>query len=169
MTEATSKFTVIDQTTVFSNSNSGDDISLAGIYYPSISQITVMSDLVFPILTLPSSLASNVPLSTWINFINLVMGAIQSNYKKLFIPSYIAKMIASQSPIFILKKDDGSSVANFGDLSKINTETKYLSSLSPGAYMPIQWAVGGLLGTTFSSDIPDLKIFESYLNASIVK
>lgn len=132
------------------------------LFYPSIKSMT-LANTVFPYLLLPSSLESNAFVSSWINFINIIMGALSTDYTEVITPSILVKaMKDSAQKYYVLKKENNF----FSDVSK---GSKILSSdkkpLTTDAGEPLQTMVSGLPGTyyAFTPDIPSLKTFTTYV------
>lgn len=157
------------------------------MYYPSIHAVTLLGNAytILPFLRLPSSLSTQPYLSSWINFINLVTGALYTNYSgHLYTPTYISAIEAESQKAFIVKNEENV----FGDVSKaLYLQPGFSASDSLEQYslppaksvdlygipnfkspvarpMPIAFMYAGLPGTTtfLTGDIPDESMLYLY-------
>ena len=138
------------------------------LFYPSIKSMT-LANTVFPYLLLPSSLQSNPFVSSWISFINMIMGALSTSYTEVITPSALVKaMKDSAQKYYVLKKEN-----NF--FSEVSKGSKLLSSdkkpFTTDEGEPIQTMVSGLPGTyyAFTPDIPNLETFTTYVQMNTEK
>lgn len=138
------------------------------LFYPSIKSMT-LANTVFPYLLLPSSLQSNPFVSSWISFINMIMGALSTSYTEVITPSTLVKaMKDSAQKYYVLKKEN-----NF--FSEVSKGNKLLSSdkkpFTTDEGEPIQTMVSGLPGTyyAFTPDIPSLETFTTYVQMNTEK
>lgn len=160
------------------------DQSMIPMYYPSIRNMTLVPQNV-PFLCLPESIKSQPILSSWINFINIIVSALQST-QPLMTPDNIANTLANQPVIFLLKQEGN----EFGDISSNAPLVPYFSGRNIYNYRlpaanPLQpslvpslpggptifCAYAGLVGTQylFTGDIPSLDDFNLFLqmNSSV--
>lgn len=174
--------TLSQKSAIKEGSNGSIPISM---YYPSIQSMQLFSNsaTILPFLALPSSLALQPYVSAWINFINIVVGAIYTNYSgNLYTPTYISAIKEQSLNVFIVKKSGDA----FGDVSRAislqpgfsasdDVERYSFPAAQPinlyGLYqspamrpMPISYMYAGLPGTTtfITGDISDQNMLYLY-------
>lgn len=152
------------------------DQSMIPMYYPSIKSMVLVTGQNAPFLSLPEKIAAQPILSSWINFINIIIGALQPNYQPGFImtPNNIAAFLAQQNLVFLLKQSGN----EFGDISKIlpiQIQGQFVLPMPtlpqpsifslPQQSVSFGCAFAGLVGTQylFTGDIPNLEEFELFL------
>ncbi|MBI2352862.1 hypothetical protein HYV11_01295 [Candidatus Dependentiae bacterium] len=147
--------TIVSQDTVYKI-----DQSNMAMYYPSIEKIVMPQNILFPYLVLPSSVASNKYISTFINFINIIMGVFNTNYTQIMVPSLVDGIVAGTTPgaavssHWIMKTNRGSE-KDFGNIALSQKDGKNL--LNASGQIVAYGIYAGLPGTQylFTGDIPD--------------
>lgn len=135
------------------------DQSSIAMFYPSIKKVSIVNEVVFPYLFVPKSLQSNTFISAMINFLNIVMGALQTNYKSFNNSMAIKDAINSAPSYYVIKQQED----YFGSLvSPITLNNNVLQSNG----QPVQAVIAGLPGTEyiFTSDITDQGLLNLYSN-----
>lgn len=157
------------------------DQSIVSMYYPSIrSMVSNRGNVLF--LSLPENIMSYPVIVSWVNFINIIIGALQVNRPPyLMTPNNLANALAQQPVMFLLKQKG----TEFGSVSKLyrpkdfitgknNQTASYtlpIKSLSqPSAVSEEQlglfgYGFAGLVETQylFTGDIPSLDDFQLFL------
>tara|TARA_Y100000588_G_C14274880_1_gene933947 strand:+ start:864 stop:3572 length:2709 start_codon:yes stop_codon:yes gene_type:complete len=120
------------------------DQSKAPLFFPSIKSIMSLTGQTIPFLFLPDSLQDKATLVNWIDFVNIVIGVLNSSYQELFTPKNIQNAIESIPSTNVLRKKG----YMFGDVAKLKNSYVY----------------GGLPGThyMYTADIPTNAYFKSY-------
>lgn len=144
--------------------------SAVSLFYPSISSMTLLNQQTFPYLVLPLSLQRNGLINGWIDFINIVIGALQSNFEILSSPKNILKVLkdASQKLHVIKEKNNDFSSVSSPVLMRYkhdNVAFEYQVIEKSKVPKPIKTIIAGLPGTNyfFTPDIPDKDMLSMYL------
>lgn len=116
--------TIDDNMTVVNQGTTIDiDQSKIPMFYISMHDIQIITDHPFPFLVLPDSMTSIGTLTSWINFLNIIIGAVASDFGMFFTPSYIQNVLQHTQSYFIIKEEGN----DFGSM----TPSQPLSEMDP--------------------------------------
>lgn len=131
--------------------------------YPSIEKIVMPKNLIFPYLVLPDSIdKKQIYISTWIKFINIIMGILQTDYKQVMLPGLVNSIVQGtvESIYWVGKNSSYSDFGNIKSDGKIST-TRLLGTSGKTVGKMV---CAGLPGTQFlfTGDIPSTTMIQNY-------